>query len=117
MPWTCNSCTSRLKRAMFGFIGPSSPHLIRPAERPARDLSPAPPRTDLHMMLAFVGELLPRLPAVLACWLYAGAIGVAAIYGEGAPVPVRILVALLALAAGALTLQRSSRGRVAWSTR
>lgn len=51
--------------------------------RTRHDPGTPPSRTDPYMMLATVGELVPRLPAVLTCWLYAGAIGAAAIYGDG----------------------------------
>lgn len=53
------------------------------------------------MVAAIFAELMPRMPGVLVCWLYAGAIGTAAVYGQGAPIPVRILIALACIAAGA----------------
>lgn len=61
------------------------------------------------MMLAFVGELMPRVPALLACWFYSGAIGAAAVYGDGAPAPVRVLIALLSIAAASGATWRAVR--------
>lgn len=56
------------------------------------------------MSLEIVGRLIPKAPALATCWLYTGAIGVAATFGEGTPVPVRLLITFTCIAIASTAL-------------